>query len=247
MAEPTTVKASDEQTFYDQGRDWETDKSIRLEQSERRAWWVAGIACVLAFGLGIGLACLAPLKSTIPYVFSVDRATGNVELVSAADDRTVMGYQELLDKHWTQKYVIARESYYFRLLQADYDTVLSMSADEVGRDYARIYDGPNARDKKLGSGMELKVKVLSVTLNADAVGLKATVRFDKTPKRTEDEASDLPQYFIATLAYEYRMSMKGQEKDLIQNPLGYKVTSYRVDAEIGTASPPVPVAMMERS
>jgi type IV secretion system protein VirB8 len=43
------------------------------------------------------------------------------------------------------------------------------------------------------------------------------------------------------------MSMKGQERDLIQNPLGYKVTSYRVDAEIGTASPPVPVAMMERS
>ena len=247
MADGGFVKGSDEQQFYDQGRDWEMDRRLRLEQSERKAWWVAGIACVLACGLGIGLACLAPLKSTIPYVFTVDRATGNVEFVSAADDRTVMGYQELLDKHWTQKYVIARESYYFRLLQADYDTVLSMSADAVGRDYARLYDGPRARDKTLGSGMEWKVKVLSVTLNADAVGFKATVRFEKTPKRTEAEASDPPQYFIATLAYEYRTSMKGQEKDLIQNPLGYKVTSYRVDAEIGTVSPTVPMAMLERS
>ncbi len=220
MADRGLVHCSDERQFYDQGRDWEMNTQLRLEQSERKAWWVAGIACFLALGLGIGLACLAPLKSTVPYVFSVDRATGNVELVSAADDRTVMGYQELLDKHWTQKYVIARESYYFRLLQADYDTVLSMSADEVGRDYARLYDGPQARDKKLGAGMEWKVKVLSVTVQADAVGSKATVRFEKTPKRTEAEASDPPQYFIATIAYEYRLSMKGQEKDLIQNPLG---------------------------
>ncbi|MEO8326949.1 MAG: VirB8/TrbF family protein [Nitrospirota bacterium] len=247
MADASLVKRSEEQHFYDQGRDWETDRTLRLEASERRAWWVAGIACVLAGGLGIGLACLAPLKSTIPYVFTVDRATGNVEFVSAADDRTVMGYQELLDKHWTQKYVLARESYYFRLLQADYDTVLSLSADEVGRDYARIYDGPQARDKKFGSGMEVRVKVLSVTLHADAVGLKATVRFEKTAKHTEADIAGPPQYFIATLAYEYRMSMKGQEKDLIQNPLGYKVTSYRVDDEIGTVSPSGPMAMMERS
>jgi type IV secretion system protein VirB8 len=244
MADPKVVKAEEETQFYDQGRDWETDKSLRLHKSERRAWWVAGIACVLAFASGIGLSFLAPLKSTVPYVFAIDRATGNVELVSAADDRTVMGYQELLDKHWTQKYVIARESYFYRLLQADYDTVLSMSTDDVGRDYARQYDGVNARDKKLGAGMELKVKVLSVTLNGDAVGLKATVRFEKTPKRTEAETSDPPQYFIATLAYEYRMSMKGQEKELIQNPLGYKVTSYRVDAEIGTMSPAVPMVSM---
>jgi type IV secretion system protein VirB8 len=117
----------------------------------------------------------------------------------------------------------------------------------VGRDYARLYDGPQARDKTLGSGMEWKVKVLSVTVQADVVGSKATVRFEKTPKRTEAETSDPPRYFIATLSYEYRTSMKGQEKDLIQNPLGFKVTSYRVDAEIGTVSPTIPMAMLERS
>jgi type IV secretion system protein VirB8 len=84
-------------------------------------------------------------------------------------------------------------------------------------------------------------------LHADAIGFTATVRCEKTPKRTEAETSDPPQYFIATLAYEYRTSLKGQEKDLIQNPLGFKVTSYRVDAEIGTVSPAGPMAMLERS
>lgn len=66
MADGDLVHSGDEPQFYDQGRDWEMDRRLRLEQSERRAWWVAGIACVLALGLGIGLACLAPLKSTIP-------------------------------------------------------------------------------------------------------------------------------------------------------------------------------------
>ena len=130
------------------------------------------------------------------------------------------------------------------MLQTDYDTVLAMSADEVGREYSKLYDGVNARDKKYGASMEMRVKVLSVTLNGDAVGLKATVRFEKTARRTEAETADPSQYYIATLAYEYRPSMRGQEKELIQNPLGYKVTSYRVDPEIGTMAPATAVVSM---
>jgi len=244
MTEPSVVTAAEEPQFYDQGRDWDTDWRERLATSERKAWWVAGLACVLAVILGVGLACLAPFKTTVPYVFAIDRATGNVELVSAADDRTVLGYQELLDKHWTQKYVIARESYYYRLLQADYDQVLAMSTDEVGRDYANLYEGTTARDKQLGTGIEWRVTVLSVTVHRDAVGQKATVRFEKQAKRTDAHTLDAPQYFIATVSYEYHQSMRGQEKDLIQNPLGYKVTSYRVDAEIGTITPSTSVLSM---
>jgi type IV secretion system protein VirB8 len=244
QADPSLVNVADEPQFYDQGRDWDTDWRLRLEASERKAWWVAGTACALAVILGAGLACLAPFKTTVPYVFAIDRATGNVELVSAADDRTVLGYQELLDKHWTQKYVIARESYSYRLLQADYDQVLAMSTDEIGRDYASLFDGVHARDKQLGTGIEWRVNVLSVTVQSDAIGPKATVRFEKTIKRTDSHNGEPPQYFIATVSYEYHHTMKGQEKDLIQNPLGYKVTGYRVDAEIGTITPPMSVLSM---
>lgn len=226
------VTASDEKAFYTQGRDWEADKTARIEKSERRAWAVAGSASVIAIAAVIGIASLAPFKRVVPYVFAIDKATGNVELVSAADDRLVVGYQELLDKHWAQKYIVARESYYYKLLQTDYDTVLALSSDEVGRDFAKLYDGPNARDKKYGASVEMKVRVLSVTLSQDGVGSKAVVRFEKTSKRVEADQTDPPLYFIATLAYEYKPSMFGKEKDLIQNPLGYKVTSYRIDSEI---------------
>jgi len=81
------------------------------------------------------MALLAPFKRVVPMVFAVDKASGNTELVNAADDRNVaqLGYQELLDKHWGSRYVIARESYFYHLLQTDYDTVLMLSADDVGR------------------------------------------------------------------------------------------------------------------
>jgi type IV secretion system protein VirB8 len=49
--------------------------------------------------------------------------------------------------------------------------------------------------------------------------------------------ADPPQYFVATMAYEYKPTMFGKERDLIQNPLGYRVTSYRVDSELAPVGP----------
>lgn len=225
------VKAADEAKHYRQGQDWEADKTARLEKSEKRAWMVAGVSCALTVLAVAGLAMLAPFKMVVPYVFAVDKTTGNVEMVSAADDRTIVGYQELLDKHWAQKYIVARENYYYKLLQHDYDTVLALSANEVAQDYAALYSGTDARDKKYGASVEMDVKVLSVTLAQDPVGSKAVVRFQKTARNVQAQRADPPTYWVATLSYEYQPSMFGKERDLIRNPLGYTVTAYRVDAE----------------
>jgi type IV secretion system protein VirB8 len=236
MTRTGAVTGSEEADFYAKGRDWEADRLLRYEKSERRAWLAAGGFGVVAVAAVIGMASMAPLKRVVPYVFALDRASGNVEIVSAADDRTPTGYQELLDKHWAQKYVIARESYSWKLLQSDYDTVLALSSDPVGREFAKVYEGSNARDKRFGAGIEMRVRVLSVTLANDDAGSKAVIRFEKTTKRTEADSADAPQYFVSTIAFEYKPSMTGREKDLIQNPLGYRVLSYRVDAEVAAAT-----------
>ena len=232
------VKAGQEKAFHAAAVDWESDRQSRIEKSERRAWTVAIAASVVAVSAVVGIVVLVPLKRVVPYVFAVDKATGDVEVVDAVDDRTIVGYQELLDKHWTQRYVLARESYFYKLLQNDYDTVLGLSADDVGREFARQYEGPNARDKKLGPGTEITAKVISVTLAPDPVGAKAVVRFSRATRRKDAEYTDPPQYYVATISYEYKPSMFGREKDLILNPLGYRVTAYRVDAELA----PIPNA-----
>ncbi len=235
-ADHTLVRAGDQAKFFAEAQSWEQSESIRAAQSERRAWWVAVGASVVALCAVIGLSLLAPLKQTVPYVYAVDKATGNVELMSVGDQRMVQDYQSLLDKHWAQKYVVARESYYWKLLQLDYDTVLMMSNDVVGREYAKQWEGPNARDRKLGSTIDMRVKVLSITLSQDEHGSKATVRFEKSSKRLEADLPDPPQSYVATLSYEYVPSMRGKEQELLLNPLGYKVTAWRVDQELSTVS-----------
>ena len=132
-----------------------------------------------------------------------------------------------------------RESYHYKLLQADYDTVLGLSDAPVGRDFARLYEGAEARDTKLGPNMEIAVSVLSVQLSTSSVGSQAVVRFTKTSRRADADSSEPPQYFVATIAYQYRPTMSGKEKDLLANPLGYQVTSYRVDPEL-TPPPATP-------
>jgi type IV secretion system protein VirB8 len=229
-----TVRPGTEKEYYRKASDWEADRQGRLEKSERRAWIVAGVATVAALAAIGGMAIMAPFKRVVPMVFSVDRATGNTEVVSAANDVTIaqLGYQELMDKHWAAHYVSARESYFYRLLQTDYNTVLMLSADDVGRDYARLFEGADPRDKKLGPMTEWKVTILSVSLQNDGVGHKAVVRFQREQRRLDAERPEAPTFYVVTMSYEYKPSMFGKEKDLIQNPLGFRVTSYRVDAEL---------------
>jgi type IV secretion system protein VirB8 len=234
MSSTKTITPSEEKAFYAQGIDWEADRECMYRRSERRAWIIASISMCMSAVSIIGIAVLAPFRQIVPYVLAVDRSTGNVEVMDAAQDRLV-GYQELQDKHWAQKYVTARESYMWTLLQYDYDTVLRLSDDPIGRDYAKLYEGSEARDKKYGSGIEMRVNIISVTLPPDETG-KAVVRFEKTIKRQEADSVEPPQAFVATLAYSYQPSMFGKEKDLIENPLGFKVTSYRIDSEV--AQPP---------
>ncbi|MES2899572.1 MAG: type IV secretion system protein [Pseudomonadota bacterium] len=232
MRDTESITPAAEAAHFRDARSWEAEREAALARSEHRAWIVAGIACAVAVIAVIGLATLAPFRRTIPYLFAMDRATGNVEYVGAVDDRKVMGYQDLLDKHWAQRYIVARESYHYKLLQGDYDTVLGLSDESIGRDFARLYEGPNARDARLGANLEISTAVLSVQLSPNAVGSQAVVRFSKTTRRADTEASEPPQYFVATLAYQYQPTMTGKEKDLLANPLGFQVTSYRVDAEL---------------
>ena len=238
MHDKATVGAADLRAYFAEGLDWEADREAMREKSERRAWRVAGAATLMAIAAVAALASLAPFRRNVPYLFAMEKTTGNVEFVGALDDRRVAGYQDLLDKHWAQRYIVARESYNYKLLQSDYDTVLGMSNEAVGRDFARLYEGAYARDAKYGANVEMKVAVLSIQLSKSAAGNQAVIRFGKTTRRVEADASEAPQYFVATIAYEYKPTMAGKEKDLMANPLGYRVTTYRVDSELAPVAAP---------
>ncbi|MGE0315892.1 MAG: virB8 family protein [Lautropia sp.] len=229
------VRAGELDAHFRAARSWDQDRVQRLERLTRIAWIIAGVAVLVAVIAVIAVMMLTPLKQTVPVVLSVDRASGNVEVVQVAEPRLIE-HQALLDKHWAQRYVIARESYNWRLLQSDYDTVLAMSSTRVGQDYAAIFEGAEARDKKLGPDFEMRVRILSVTPTPDAPG-RMVVRFERQLLRVVGGAVEPPQSFVATLAFEYHVSVRAVEQQLLQNPLGFRVEAYRLDSEATNTRP----------
>jgi type IV secretion system protein VirB8 len=176
------VVEADDETFHKQALDWEASDIERSIKSERRAWTVAGASFVLAVVCVITVAVLVSRHKPYGFLVERDKATGETTTLMTMD-RNSVDFNEMEDKHNIKRYVEARESYFFSLLQRDYDVTLMLSCDEVGAEYAKQYsdDNPQALDKTLGQGTERRIKVTSVRLPNDEPG-KAVVGFERSIK-----------------------------------------------------------------
>lgn len=212
---------------------WEADRAALIARSERRAWLVALCACLVTAVAVAAVIALLPLKRVVPYVYAIDRQTGQLTLMDAAGQRSIAGNQDLLDKHFANAYVIAHESYDWRLLQTDFNNTVAFSAPQVGRDYVARFDGPRAITKVWGANTERRVTVTSIQLAPDAISQKVVVRYTIQQRDAQTNTLAPLEHYIATLAYEYHPDRTGKEQDLIRNPLGYTVTMFRADPEIG--------------
>ena len=217
-----------ETTVFADALDWEAARALDLERAARRAWQVAAAAVGLTVLSWLALVLLLPLKQTMPFVIRVDNATGVPDIVTTLADRRV-DYHEVLDKYWLAHYVRARETYDWYTLQKDYTTVGLLSSPTVGAEYARLFDGAEALDKKWGSAIRATVEIVSVVPTVKGT---ATVRFRKTTQRVADPGPGEVASWVATLAYEYRNPSKIKESLRLINPFGFQVLSYRVDPEL---------------
>ena len=228
-----TVSPAELSGFFAGAKSWEADRTSLLEKSERRAWFVAGCSCLVTAVAVSAVVALMPLKRVVPYVYSIDRATGELTVMDAANQRQIVGNQDLLDKHFASAYVVSRDSYDWKLLQGDYNDTVAFSAPKVARAYAVRFDGPKAINKVWGAATERRVTITSIQLTPDAIGKKAVVRYTVQQRDTQTDALQPLEHYIATLAYEYHPERSGKEQDLIRNPLGFTVTAFRADPEIG--------------
>lgn len=219
--------------FFAEGRGWEADRLYRIEKSEKRAWFVAGCSCLVTAVAVAAVVAMMPLKRVVPYVYAIDRQTGQLTIMDAANQRQIAGNQDLLDKHFASAYVVARDSYDYKLLQADYNDTVTFSAPQVARAYAARFDGPKAVNKVWGQNTERKVSVTSIQLAPDSISKKVVVRYTVQQRDLQTNTLLPTEHYIATIAYEYHPNRTGREQDLIRNPLGFTVTGFRADPEIG--------------
>lgn len=236
------VIATQARDYFGAALDWEADRQGRIERSERRAWLIVFVLSALLALMVLSLVSLLPLKRVVPYVYAIDRQTGGLTILDAANQRQITGNQELLDKHFINAYILGRESYDWKLLQADFDQTVAFSSPAAQRDYTARFTGAQALNKVWGPRIERRVSITSIQLAPDAVNKKAVVRYAVQQRDLQTEGLAPTEHYIATLVYEYHPDRTGREQDLIRNPLGFTVTRFRADSEIGGVPVTLPVA-----
>lgn len=214
------------ESLLQQGQDWEADKLEALEKSEARAWSVTRYSSAITILAVTALVIMLPFYKVIPVIFEVDRASG--EVMQAITDPSAIKSNDLLAKNMLATYVSRRERYHWTLLDDDYEAVLGMSDENVAREYTAIYEGPNALDKKLGDGTDIRVKIITVELSPNEPEKRGTVTWERRTRRNNQETGGAER-FKSAMSFKFSPpNVFKREKVLIANPFGFKVDGYAV-------------------
>lgn len=212
--------------YFNKGKSWDEEIIAGALTSRKRAWMITAIALVISTLSLSALILLLPLKTFAPYVITVDKHTGYVEmtrgLVSGA-----MSEDEAITESYLVRYVSMREGYNSATLENNYSTVSLMSADDALKDYKHLWSAANPDNPsiKLGPDKSISIRIKSVSFISDTI---ASVRFIKTTHSTEQKSE---MHYNAVIAFRYTDEPM-QMKDRFENPLGFQVTSYRINPEV---------------
>ena len=216
-------------SIFNKGANWEATRVSDLEKSRKLAWMFAGLMGFCLVVAVIALAMLTPLRRTVPYVVKQDAQTGNLEVLEAFDNR-VIGNQELLNKYWARRYVVSREQYNWWLVGADYDTVAALTDPGIFAEYGNQFLGDKGLDKVFGDFTERRIKVLSIA-PSPTNAQQMVVRFERTTV-SKGAVVEAPTVFVVNMTFRYNPNAYASEAELIRNPMGFQVFSYRRDVEV---------------
>lgn len=215
------------------------------KRSERRAWWVAFTAIAMALILAGGYFYMLPLKQKVPYLVMADAYTGTATVARVDGDFAMRGLtiREAVNRSNVAHFVLARESYDLALVNLrDWKTVQTMASPGVKAEYTAMFSSntPDSWVKQYGSNQSIRVKLLSIQLIGSGAGITprgATVRFQRVLFNKTNGGSRTLDNKIATIEFTYKQNLEMDDQNRIENPLGFWVTSYRVDDDYATAPP----------
>ncbi|EAJ8444959.1 type IV secretion system protein [Campylobacter jejuni] len=214
---------------FNSAMDYEASFRYLIDKSNKRAWLIAFVSIFIAIISIVAVVLLTPLKTIEPYVIRVDNTTGMVDILTMLDEKEISS-NEALDKYFISQYVKAREGYYYELLNQDYLLIQLMSSEKVANEYRAWYEGENARDQILKNSNEVNVQILSIVLG-NSNGVKTSTIRAKIITKNLNTRGLSESTKVITLSYDYILA-KASEENRILNPLGFKVTNYRIDEEI---------------
>lgn len=220
--------------------DFETTLMDIRRKNEKRAWIVASVATFSSLCLMGGLFYVIPLKEKIPYLVMADAYTGQatVAKLSGNWNNNEITQHEAINKSNIAHFLIARESFDSQLIyDNDWVSVYAMSTGDVSGSYRAWMNRNNINSpfNLYGTTQAIQVKIVSIVLNnagkSENRDASATIRFQRFVLNKANGTSRYLDSNVATLTYKYNNNLKMEEKYRLINPLGFQVTSYRVDPD----------------
>lgn len=207
---------------------FEADLILGPRRRERIAYMVAGVGVVIGLAGFLGAVSILPLKTVETHVVVVDKTSGQLDRVAAVQDMTLDENDAIIQANLVS-YVDQRETYDLADSEQRINAVLGRSDGDASRTLRALWDSTN-EDYPItvyGEGAKIDVLIKSVNQLSDGV---AQVRFTKTLRMPRDTRT-VTRGYVATIAFAFRPETKQLLQEVWGNPLGFVVTSYRVDAE----------------
>lgn len=158
----------------------------------------------------------------------VDKSSGQLDRVAAVQDMTLDENDAVIQAHLVA-YVDQRETYDLADSEQRINAVLGRSDADAARTLKNLWNSASEDYPISVYGPEAKIDVVIKSVNQLNAGV-AQVRFTKTLRKPRDDRR-VTRGYVATIAYEFRPDTKQLLQEVWGNPLGFVVTSYRVDAE----------------
>jgi type IV secretion system protein VirB8 len=202
---------------------WEEERydSITTQRNLALALVFLAIACIAA--MAFVMMNIVASKTIDPFVVQIDQSTGSANIVNPITANSLSGYDSL-SRYFVKKYISARETYN----PADFETLARRyikltSQDNIYNQYI-AYISDKANDPRILYGTNnttyMKVKSWS-QLDTN----KYVCRF--SVHKVGSDGKVLNKIAIVDFVYSDAQDFSADDRDL--NPVGFKVTSYRVD------------------
>lgn len=180
------------------------------------------LACTL--GTVMYLAYITPLKTVEPFVIEVDQKSGITQTVDPLTVKELTA-NEAVNNFFIVQYIRSRESYSIADYARNYNIVRIMSDPVAVYNEFIIEQDPNnpkSNAARLGGSGVRTVKFKSIIyLNPQLAQVRLLI----------EESGNAPQHLIALVAFEYaKINLTSEDRYI--NPLGFRITDYRVDEDV---------------
>jgi type IV secretion system protein VirB8 len=189
--------------------------------------WMAGLSLVVALCAVGAMVLILPLKEIRPYVVMVDRQTGESELVVSTRPAD-LAETDAVRQAELVRYVTERETYDVADNRERIPQVLAASEAQAAASLRALWtrEAEQYPPAIYGEDSLIRVKVRSVAMLNEAT---AQVRFTRTLE--QPGLQPVVRAFVATVGFAFQPRVERTLEAVWRNPLGFSVTSYRIDAE----------------